>query len=431
MTCLWKASLEYSRLAFFIVLTLLFPVLLQVISVPVQAKDSFNAEDRYTQARRLTQSLTPLGAERVGNGKDIPDWEHRDLSVSLSDELLAEKPIRIITAENWREHLAWLTLGQQQLFRKYPDVFQMQVYPTRRTASAPQSVYDNTYRNQIRSELNRHSRAMEFALGGIPFPIPNKGIELVWNHMARWKAHYGVERDRVRVLEVLVSGNERQERSLITRRLPLFYPEVDRRPNQVEAIYRQSWLSPATESNFNMVIGVDSVSGGRVEALTSSEVRSIARAENNSVSWPEDFPLQEDRDMFSGDPYMYRWQLLGHREILAPYNNQKLLNADNRMDLLGAQLPNSSLIRYEKRRVWVLEGTLRRGKNHVYRKRVLYIDEDSWAILLADIYDQQGRFWRMNMAVNAIIDDYHGLIGLAEIHQDFVRQFYFASLVMD
>lgn len=128
---------------------------------------------------------------------------------------------------------------------------------------------------------------------------------------------------------------------------------------------------------------------------------------------------------------MYRWQLLGHREILAPYNNQKLLNADNRMDLLGAQLPNSSLIRYEKRRVWVLEGTLRRGKNHVYRKRVLYIDEDSWAILLADIYDQQGRFWRMNMAVNAIIDDYHGLIGLAEIHQDFVRQFYFASLVMD
>ena len=34
---------------------------------------------------------------------------------------------------------------------------------------------------------------------------------------------------------------------------------------------------------------------------------------------------------------------------------------------------NQDLIRYEKHRVWVVEGTLKDGERHIYSKRTMYI----------------------------------------------------------
>ena len=44
-------------------------------------------------------------------------------------------------------------------------------------------------------------------------------------------------------------------------------------------------------------------------------------------------------------------------------------------DLLKPGHANPDFIRYELRRVWVVEGTLKEGFRHVYGKRVLFIDE--------------------------------------------------------
>ncbi len=44
----------------------------------------------------------------------------------------------------------------------------------------------------------------------------------------------------------------------------------------------------------------------------------------------------------------------------------------------------------ELHRVWVVEATLRKGFSHPYAKRRFYLDEDSWQILAADIYDKDG-----------------------------------------
>ncbi|WP_163614961.1 DUF1329 domain-containing protein, partial [Klebsiella pneumoniae] len=51
---------------------------------------------------------------------------------------------------------------------------------------------------------------------------------------------------------------------------------------------------------------------------------------------------------------------------------------------------NPDLLRYELHRVWVVEATLRKGFSHPYAKRRFYLDEDSWQILAADIYDKDG-----------------------------------------
>lgn len=39
---------------------------------------------------------------------------------------------------------------------------------------------------------------------------------------------------------------------------------------------------------------------------------------------------------------------------------------------------NPSHIRYELRRVWTVEGTLKPNCRHVYEKRRMYVEEDGW-----------------------------------------------------
>jgi hypothetical protein len=59
---------------------------------------------------------------------------------------------------------------------------------------------------------------------------------------------------------------------------------------------------------------------------------------------------------------------------------------------------NPDLTRFEKHRVWVVEATLKEEFRHVYQKRVFYIDEDSWQIQVADMYDNRGELYRVGIA---------------------------------
>ena len=50
----------------------------------------------------------------------------------------------------------------------------------------------------------------------------------------------------------------------------------------------------------------------------------------------------------------------------------------------------------ERRRVWVVDSSLKKGKKHLYPRRTFYLDEDSWQILIIDIYDTKGDLWRVS-----------------------------------
>ena len=55
-------------------------------------------------------------------------------------------------------------------------------------------------------------------------------------------------------------------------------------------------------------------------------------------------------------------------------------------------------VRYERHRVWEVEGKLKAGQRHIYDKRTFFIDEDTWQIALADHYDARGELWRVSAA---------------------------------
>jgi len=104
-------------------------------------------------------------------------------------------------------------------------------------------------------------------------------------------------------------------------------------------------------------------------------------------------------DMFNGAPDYYDWELKGKREIYIPYNAYKVHQGTLKIDdILQDHHINPSLLRYEAHRVWVVEAKLRLGYSHRYSTRRYYVDEDSWSIIYAEEYDEEGKLWQVTEA---------------------------------
>src|SRR5450830_1041892 len=150
------------------------------------------------EAAALKAALTPMGAEKAAN-KDgtIPAWNGGLTTVTPGfikggrrpDPFASDKAVYSVDAKNVQEHAARLPDGVKQLMQRYPNSFRVDVYPTRRTAAAPQYVYDNTFRNATRAKMVETSAGPvpEGAFAGVPFPIPKTGAEVMWNALLRWR----------------------------------------------------------------------------------------------------------------------------------------------------------------------------------------------------------------------------------------------------
>ena len=102
--------------------------------------------------------------------------------------------------------------------------------------------------------------------------------------------------------------------------------------------------------------------------------------------------------IFNGSPKRYNWEIVGKQEMYIPYNAYKIHSDDVSYDeLLMPHHANPEYMRYELHRVWVLEATLKDDYRHLYGKRRMYIDEDSWLMVMGDNYDARGELWRTSM----------------------------------
>ncbi|PMU12764.1 DUF1329 domain-containing protein, partial [Pseudomonas sp. GP01-A9] len=90
------------------------------------------------------------GGERAGNADgSIPAWQGGYTKVAPGykpgdkrpDPFAGEKPLYSIKASNMEQYANVLAEGTKLLLKKYPD-YRLDVYPTHRSAAAPQWVYD-------------------------------------------------------------------------------------------------------------------------------------------------------------------------------------------------------------------------------------------------------------------------------------------------
>ena len=111
------------------------------------------------EAAKLGTSLTPMGGEKAGNAAGtIPAWTggittkpagYTKPGQHHPDAFPEDKPLYTITKANLDQYKANLTPGVIALFNAYPNSVRLPVYPTRRSGSAPQWVYDNTAKNAV------------------------------------------------------------------------------------------------------------------------------------------------------------------------------------------------------------------------------------------------------------------------------------------
>lgn len=370
------------------------------------------------EAQRLKADLMPLGGELKGNGKDIPDWtggltekpaEYKRPGQHHPDPFKDDQVLFNINAQNMEQYKGHLTPGVQALLQAYPTTFRIPVYQTRRTSSAPEWVYENTFKNATRAELVRGGNGIENAYGGVPFPIlsgnsETKALQAIWNHLTRWRGIFLTRRSS----EAAVQRNG--EYQLVTSQQEIFFnysnPEGSYETlNNILFYYLSFTISPPRLAGGAVLIHetLDQVREPRKAWGYSSGQRRVRAAPNLAYDSPiaasDNLRTADDTDMFTGAPDRYNWKYLGKKEIYVPYNNYQIAaDGVKYRDVLGVSHINPDLTRFEKHRVHVVEATLKPGARHIYAKRVFYIDEDSWSILLVDQHDDRGELWRVSMA---------------------------------
>jgi hypothetical protein len=368
-------------------------------------------------ADALGSTLTPLGGIRAGNADGtIPAWTGKLIPLPADyvsgtlrpDPFAGDKPLFTITAANMGDYKDKLSAGDIYLLQNHPD-YAMNVYKTNRTAIAPQWVYDYTAQNAVSAQTTPDGNNLSGAYGGIPFPIPTTGKQVIWNHELRW---LGSTISNPSIAWLVTSGG-----SVIFKNATAF-------------IFENPYYFQGGKATFDGVyqeLSVRDVRPAFMEGEAEVVVYHLNPLEQPPRGWayligerrvrlaPQlqyDTPVDvtggvvnwDEAQMFNGALDDYDMKIVGKKEMFVCYNNNKLWNM-NTPDAIGPKHMDPAAVRWELHRVWVIDMTLAPGKRNVDTRRVAYVDEDTWTVLGLDIYDANGQLWKYHHAMPAVCSD--------------------------
>src|SRR3989344_7195784 len=364
------------------------------------------------EAAQLGTWLTPLGAQKEGNAdKSIPAWDGGlkpgaapvDAKGFLGDPFKNEKPLFTITAANAQQYKDKLTPGQLAMFQRYPDTYKIPVYPSHRTAAAPVGIYAAAKKSAVNVQLvNDGTGLANFADSRYyAFPIPKSGVEVYWNFVTRFRGE-NVERWSVQAVPQ-VNGDYTIVETHDQNSFPQYMEGVDLQAEKnilyyyifaVDAPARLAGtVSMAHET-------IDQVTEPRKAWTYNAGQRRVRRAPQLAYDAPglasDGMRTSDNADMMNGSPDRYDWKLIGKKEMYIPYNNYKLQSPKLKYaDIIKPGHINQDLTRYELHRVWHVQATLKAGERHIYAKRDMYFDEDTWVLSEGDHYDGAGQLCRV------------------------------------
>ncbi|HEY5703553.1 MAG TPA: DUF1329 domain-containing protein [Gammaproteobacteria bacterium] len=405
----------------------IFPLLL-LVSLSQQAIAELSAD----QIDRLGKDLTPLGGEKAGNADgSIPAWDGGLTQAPSSyvpgqhyPDPFSDSVQFSITSSNMSEYADKLTEGHKALLRTYSDSYKMNIYPTRRTAAAPQRIYDATKTVAATARLTPDGNGVQGAVVGIPFPIPSNGLEVIWNHLLRWR---GVDLQRHIGQAAPTRGGDY---SLVefNDEIRIKYSQAgmtEEALNNIILYFKQEVVSPARLAGGILLVHetLNQNKENRNAWLYNPGQRRVRRAPNVAFDNPgtasDGMRTNDQFDMYNGSPERYDWQLVGKKEIYVPYNNYQLQSPALKFsDILTPLHINQDYPRYELHRVWIVNAVLKPGARHIYKRRTFYIDEDSWQVLAVDQYDNRNQLWRVSEGFAINHYDVPNLWTALEVHTD-------------
>ena len=361
------------------------------------------------EADKLGKSLTPMGAEMAGNADgSIPSWKPLaknagtvDSKGFLSNPFASEQPLFTITASNVDKYKEKLAPGQYAMFKRYPETFKMPVYTSHRGATVPPEVFASIKRNATNTTLVSGGNGLENFETAVPFPIPKTGVEVIWNHITRYRG--GSVTRLVTQATPQANGSYSlvyfQDQFVFRDKMKDYDPK---NPGNILFYFKQKVTAPARLAGGVLLVHetLDQVKEPRSAWVCNAGQRRVRRAPQVSYDGPgtaaDGLRTSDNLDMFNGAPDRYDWKLEGKKEMYIASDSYKLDDPKLKYsDIIKAGHINQDLARYELRRVWHVVATLKEGQRHIYAKRDFYIDEDTWQAAVIDHYDGRGQLWRV------------------------------------
>ncbi|CAI8927450.1 DUF1329 domain-containing protein [Pseudomonas koreensis] len=370
------------------------------------------------EADKLGKSLTPMGAEMAGNADgSIPAWKPLaknagtvDSKGFLSDPFGSEKPLFTITAQNVEQYKDKLAPGQYAMFKRYPDTFKIPVYPSHRGSTVPDDVFAAIKKNATTTNLVAGGNGLENFDTAVPFPIPKSGLEVIWNHITRYRG--GSVTRLVTQATPQTNGSFSlvyfQDQFVFRDKMKDYDPA---NPGNILFYFKQKVTAPARLAGTVLLVHetLDQVKEPRKAWVYATGQRRVRQAPQVSYDGPgtaaDGLRTSDNLDMYNGAPDRYDWKLEGKKEMYIASNSYKIDSPTLKYaDIIKAGHINQDLTRYELRRVWHVVATLKPGQRHIYAKRDFYIDEDTWQAAVIDHYDGRGQLWRV---AEAHAEDYY------------------------
>lgn len=368
------------------------------------------------KAAQLKTGLTPFGAQRTGNEDgSIPTWDGGYTTQiagavpgeKAPDPFAADKVLFTITAQNMTQYADKLTDGTKALLKKYPDSYRIDVFPTRRTAAAPQQVYEGTYQNATSCKLVDGGGEtglipdIKSCDGGVPFPIPESGAEAIWNHQLGWQGH--AVRYKFGFQLLAANGKMVQIGKNTAYDVRPNYDSLDAKGKPWDGssqYFSISFQGPPTRVGEAQTFR-SNVDTTKTQAwLYFPGQRRTRQLPNPCCDTPNPAALGavslDQISVFSGPLTRYDWTLVGKQEMYVPYNNNRYLHVPTEAELVKEKHFNPDWFRWELHRVWVVDANLRSGQRHQVPKARFYLDEDTWQGLFADRYDARGELWKVD-----------------------------------
>jgi len=397
------------------------------------------------EAAKLGNELTPFGAEKAGNADGtIPAWTGGVTTPPATYEMGSglrpdpwadEEPYLVITKDNMSQYADQLTEGSKALLERLgDDGFQIKVWPSHRSFAGPDWYYENTVYNATHTQAVEDGLRLEDVESGTPFPIPKNGIEVYWNHLLRWEGTHIEAQYKVVYMDkngdaVLATT------ATVTQEWPHYNRDKDYGTG-FEDYYmiRVDYTGPARRAGEKLLVidPMDFTGGaGRRAWQYLKGQRRVRRAPSVAFDTPNSgtagVATYDDAYMINGSPERFDYKLIGKKEMYVPYNSYDLAYMTPSGDALGGKFINPDHNRWEKHRVWVIEGTLKEGSRHIYHRRTFYVDEDSWSVLASDQYDGKDELWRIGFAYQAPSYEVPAGLSILQGHYDLQAGIYYVN----
>ena len=358
-----------------------------------------------------TPATTCIGAERAGSesgvaeytGKYLGTWPGQTKPYGYEPGPYAdEKALFTISAANMDQYAERLTEGEKALLKKYPKAYRMNVYPSHRDFRFADWVCPTVKKNATTADVVHDGLGITGTSGAIPFPFPQSGLEAIWNVINPHRAW--TEKAVCDIADVYANGSIAWGRNRFLTMNPGNDPKKRgsfQDPANINAYFYSGYLLPERDKGFTAV-GFqpnDFKGAGTNSWQYLPGLRRVRQAPEVGFDYPvppAGLRTVDDDYVFNGSPERYTWKLIGKKEFYLPYHNFRINDpALKYSELIKPSTPNPEYLRYELHRFWVIEGTLKSGVRHIYSKRTVYADEDTWLAMWSDNYDGRGQLWRI------------------------------------